>query len=206
MENQGSDVNAPVRKSNDPGYKYGRHMENKTIWICNFCNDKTSGGICRLKQHLAGGYRNAKSCEKCPAYVREEVIAYMKGKKDAREASNTMPDMSQYIGDEDCDEEEVDCQNLGSSSATANRKRKLKGPMDMFLTKKKAQGANKGKSQEVYKVCDKALRDKACSDIARFFYDAGIAFNAATYRGGYSMWGGGASAPGQFSDFSIILV
>ncbi|CAM8892599.1 unnamed protein product [Rhodiola kirilowii] len=177
MENQGS--NANVNKSNDPGYKYGTHMVNKTIWYCNFCNVQTCGGIYRFKQHLAGGHRAAKSCEKCPPYVRQEIITFMKGKSEAKEASNTIPDISHYIGDEDCDEEEVDGQNLASSSA--KRKRQIKGPMDMFLAKKKAQGANSGKSHEIYKVCDKALRDKACADIARFFYDAGIAFNAATY-------------------------
>ena len=38
-----------------------------------------------------------------------------------------------------------------------------------------------GKQQTINAVVRKELRDKACTQIARWFYDAGIPFNAATH-------------------------
>ncbi|CAG7884289.1 unnamed protein product, partial [Brassica rapa] len=40
---------------------------------------------------------------------------------------------------------------------------------------------NDGEADRVLGACDKDLRDKTCAGIARWFYDAGIAFNAVTY-------------------------
>lgn len=35
--------------------------------------------------------------------------------------------------------------------------------------------------RRVFGACDKELREKVCAGIARWFYDAGIPFNAVTY-------------------------
>ena len=45
-------------KSNDPGWKYGYWSEigNRDKVMCILCNTPSSGGIKRLKEHLAGGY------------------------------------------------------------------------------------------------------------------------------------------------------
>ena len=49
----------------DPGRKYGRQDEtNKNNFYCNFCGVRTLGGVFRLKEHLAGGYRNTLRCKK----------------------------------------------------------------------------------------------------------------------------------------------
>ena len=45
-------------KSADPGWKYGYwpNLQNKDVVACTLCDVSLTGGIKRLKQHLAGGY------------------------------------------------------------------------------------------------------------------------------------------------------
>ncbi|VVB04140.1 unnamed protein product [Arabis nemorensis] len=58
-----------------------------------------------------------------------------------------------------------------------------RGPMDRFVVQPPPDvlKGRKDTKQDIYGVCDKELRDRACSAIARWFYNAGIPFNAATY-------------------------
>ncbi|KAI3499848.1 hypothetical protein L1887_35662 [Cichorium endivia] len=51
-----------------------------------------------------------------------------------------------------------------------------------------------GRQQTINEVCRKDLRHKVCRDIARWFFDAGIPFNAATYDSFHIM----VEAIGQF--------
>ena len=53
--------------------------------ICIFCDKVTKEDIYRHKQHLVGGYRNAKKCRKCQEYVREKMEEYMSSKKNKKE-------------------------------------------------------------------------------------------------------------------------
>ena len=51
----------PTRKplrSNDPGWKYGywTYPPVREVVTCNLCKRKLTGGITRLKEHLAGAY------------------------------------------------------------------------------------------------------------------------------------------------------
>ena len=43
------------------GYKYVK---------CNFCNKVISGGVSRMKMHLAGIHKDSKPCEHVPEYVK----------------------------------------------------------------------------------------------------------------------------------------
>ena len=54
----------------------------------HFCDKVTKGGIYRHKQHLVGGYKNAKKCRKCLEHVREEMEEYMNSKKNKKEQMN----------------------------------------------------------------------------------------------------------------------
>jgi len=166
------------KKSMDPGYKYGTKLNpgDNVTWKCKFCSKILKGGILRMKQHLASGYRSCTECMECPPEVRLEVQAYMKAKADLKASNQIAPNVTELDCDDDC--EELDCENLGDKGV---KRKKTKGPMDMYVTKKKAPASIGGKQAEINKASDKVMRDKACADIARFFYDAGIAFNAATY-------------------------
>ncbi|XP_058108113.1 uncharacterized protein LOC131251440 [Magnolia sinica] len=59
----------------DIGWKHVRPVEgNKYGAICNYCGHVIrSGGVSRLKEHLAGGYKNVKDCPSVTRPVREEM-------------------------------------------------------------------------------------------------------------------------------------
>ncbi|MQM10177.1 hypothetical protein Taro_043066, partial [Colocasia esculenta] len=48
---------------------------------CNWCSKEMFGGIYHLKQHIAGISGNVAKCPSCPLEVRNEMKAYMNGKK-----------------------------------------------------------------------------------------------------------------------------
>ncbi|XP_058106353.1 uncharacterized protein LOC131249567 [Magnolia sinica] len=63
----------------DIRWKHGRPVEgNKYGAICNYCGQVIrSGGVSRLKEHLAGGYKNVKDCPSVTRPVREEMKAVL---------------------------------------------------------------------------------------------------------------------------------
>jgi hypothetical protein len=48
---------------------------------CILCGNEASGGIKRLKQHLAGGYRDIILCPKVNTEIRKEIKAYLQKKR-----------------------------------------------------------------------------------------------------------------------------
>jgi len=95
-----------VGQRKDP-WKYHSLVDPKDIntFKCNFCGKLTKGGVYRAKQHLAGGYRNAEICSKCPPHIREEIIEYMSKKKENNDFDD-IPDFDDIdtLGDDDDDE------------------------------------------------------------------------------------------------------
>ncbi|KAG2278895.1 hypothetical protein Bca52824_061450 [Brassica carinata] len=79
----------------------------------------------------------------------------------------------------DIDGEDVE----GEPKQKANsNKRKKRGPLDRFVTSTPPDILKGRKDMKrVFGACDKELREKVCAGIARWFYDAGIPFNAVTY-------------------------
>ena len=120
----------------DPGWKYARlpHEKDLNTIICIFCDKVTKGGIYRHKQHLVGGYRNAKKCTKCPVHVRQEIEDYMNGKKNQNDRLK-MRNEDLYEDFEDIDVEVESRRVGGSNKGRGSAKRsKKKGPMDHFFT------------------------------------------------------------------------
>ncbi|CAH1447076.1 unnamed protein product [Lactuca virosa] len=178
---------------------------NRNNFTCNFCSKVTKGGASRMKEHLAGGFTNVLACQKCPDHIRKEARDYMKQKQQMKESIqmvSRMQDFDDYHGDE----EEEDCVEVtgkrgeGSSKQPPRKKPKQKRPIDMFFTPKledalKGRKDGKGgKQQTINDVCRKELRAKACREIAKWFYDAAIPFNVATYDSFHIM----VEAIGQF--------
>nr|CAN67667.1 hypothetical protein VITISV_041109 [Vitis vinifera] len=100
MDNESeTQVDSSASGRRDPGWKYGRLVNEKDLntIICIFCDKVTKGGIYRHKQHLVGGYRNAKKCRKCPEHVREEMEEYMSSKKNQKEQMNMG---SEYVNED----------------------------------------------------------------------------------------------------------
>ncbi|RWR88531.1 hypothetical protein CKAN_01754600 [Cinnamomum micranthum f. kanehirae] len=59
----------------DPAWQYAhlKNPQNNKRFKYNFCGKISNGGVYRVKQHLAEGYRNGTACPKCPTEVREEI-------------------------------------------------------------------------------------------------------------------------------------
>ncbi|CAH1453556.1 unnamed protein product [Lactuca virosa] len=182
-----------TRSNIDPTRRYGTQdpkIRNK--FTCTFCTKVVKGGAYRLKQHLVGGYRNVTDCPRCPEHIRKEVTDFMKEKQPSKESIQMLSRMQEV--DEYDEDEEEDCVEIrskrgseGTSKLPPKKKPKQRGLIDMYYTPN-PEGALKGrkegkggKQQTINEVCRKELRGKACSEIAKWFYDAGIPFNAATY-------------------------
>jgi hypothetical protein len=76
--------------SNDPGWKYGywANLQKPDKVTCTLCDTEVSGGIKRLKQHLAGGYGDAKMCPKTTTAIRKEMRDYLESNKRRRPLFN----------------------------------------------------------------------------------------------------------------------
>jgi len=137
-------------------------------------------------------------CKKVPEHVRKEIQDYMELKKSTKEAYSMFRQMPQdfYGGDEDEDDECVEMNpksgklssggSKGSNNMPSKRPRQ-KGPIDMFFTpnpadvlKARKESKDQGRHKTINELCRKELREKACRDIARWFYDAGVPFHEVT--------------------------
>ena len=72
--------------SNDPGWKYGYwvDLQKRDQVTCTLCDTMVCGGIKRLKQHLAGGYGDAKMCPRTTTAIRKEMTDYLESNKRRR--------------------------------------------------------------------------------------------------------------------------
>ncbi|XP_075673513.1 uncharacterized protein LOC142642941 isoform X3 [Castanea sativa] len=172
----------------DIAYQYSHRADpnNKTYLTCNFCGKVTKGGAYRLKQHLAGGFTSVSSCQKCPEDVKEEVQQYMLKKREGKKPINLMTDFDKAEENEVAEVSAPDkrVQNVGGSG-TRKKKPRAVGPMDAFVTPP-PKTTQMGRSEEeiqatVNDAYKKELREKACADIARWLYEAGIPLNAVNF-------------------------
>ncbi|CAL8167815.1 unnamed protein product [Prunus armeniaca] len=80
---------ASVHGGLDVAWKYARPIEgNKHGTICTFCESTfKSGGITRLKYHLAGfdPHKSVKKCKEVPPDIKKEVIAWIKEKESSKQ-------------------------------------------------------------------------------------------------------------------------
>ncbi|KAL2905558.1 Protein ECM8 [Bienertia sinuspersici] len=152
--------------------------------MCNLCKKVCKGGVYRLKQ-LVGGFRNVTKCPTCPEHVREEVKVFIIKKAEAKNVTQMMPsvdDADDYDDVEELDPESLNTKGNGSGSVQSKKRSRVKGPLDMYVTST-PQDVLKGRKERkgIFGACDKQLKEQVCRDIAKWFYDAGIPFNAATY-------------------------
>ncbi|KAL4567921.1 hypothetical protein LXL04_023517 [Taraxacum kok-saghyz] len=141
-----SSKNRPI----DPIRKYGEEdRHNKSNFICNFCGTVVKGGAYRHKQHLIGGFKDAKNS---PEHVKEELKAFMdnkqslKAQQQMQQARFQLHEPDEY---DDVDDEEVEI--------APPKKPTQKGPMDMYYTPnpyETVKGRNRkgGKQQTINEV------------------------------------------------------
>ena len=67
--------NAPGNRS-DLGWEHGVEVGSRQVQ-CNYCEEIHSGGIYRLKHHLAGTRKNISVCPSVLEKVREKFVALL---------------------------------------------------------------------------------------------------------------------------------
>ena len=95
-------------------------------------------------------------------------------------------ELEEYIYDEGGEVGSGSHQGSRKFQAQSSKKQKgVKGPIDMFFTpppEKVVKNRKDGKNQTtINEICKKELRDKACKELANWFYDAGLPFNAVNH-------------------------
>ena len=66
----------------DPGWEHGIEVDGRMKVKCRYCGIISSGGIYRLKHHLAGTKENTEPCSKVPEDVRKKFLDILKGLTD----------------------------------------------------------------------------------------------------------------------------
>ncbi|XP_028552223.1 uncharacterized protein LOC110098778 [Dendrobium catenatum] len=164
----------------DHAWKYETQVEvsgegAKKIYVymkCNFCEKRITGGIKRLKDHLACTHVNVGPCTKVPDKVKKECTYYLK--KFATTKKITQRNMKEMIGNTSYYGSQHEGSSSGSHQVSSNRG--TRGPMDRFMIN--IGDDDNINTQELQPpTATKELRNKVCLDIARFIYENGISFN-----------------------------
>lgn len=126
-----SDNEENLGSRRDPGWEHGTLIDKAKGKVkCKYCARETSGGVYRLKQHLAGGYPVVAKCKKCPVEVREHMkkcLALLKKKK--KELRQERRDIEDLDNSDDSDHDDDDSLNKKRNNVKI-------GPMDLFVSKK----------------------------------------------------------------------
>ncbi|GMP47464.1 hypothetical protein CsSME_00015181 [Camellia sinensis var. sinensis] len=136
-----------------PAWEYARMVNPQYLskFICNFSDKEMNGGVYRVKQHLAGGYKNVVPCKKCPSHVKNEIKDYMSQKSQSKVQLRMVPYFDEMDNDEDDDDEILEINQHGkrpvstqgsthreqgsnSSKSVASKQPKQKGPTDVYFT------------------------------------------------------------------------
>ncbi|KAI7750099.1 hypothetical protein M8C21_021816 [Ambrosia artemisiifolia] len=132
----------------DPAWEYNNLEDDDSI-TCNFCNVVTRGGIYGARQH------QIRSCLYCPKVVKDRLKAFTEKEKSKKGVVVNQ----RGFGDDD----------EGGDDVKIPRLEKKRSGVQLSGQEKRL------KSNVMDEACDKELIAKTA--IARFFYQAGIAFN-----------------------------
>lgn len=100
---------APLRTSAivDPGWEHGvAQDERKKKVKCNYCGKVVSGGIYRLKQHLARVSGEVTYCDKAPEEVYLRMKENLEGSRSSKKAKQSQDDAQSYLTFQYDDEDE----------------------------------------------------------------------------------------------------
>ncbi|KAI3675421.1 hypothetical protein L1987_85011 [Smallanthus sonchifolius] len=161
----------------DPAWKYGEEhkvpeqcgKKGYKYIKCNFCSKVISGGVKRMKEHLACTHKDVMPCPKVPTEVKDEITQYLKQFQNSKFAAQRNFEESVGSGA---------YYNSGGSVNPSVSDRGIRGPMDQFIPVMSEDGS--GPSKKMTPAAAKEHRNQVCLDIGRFFYENGIPFNVAT--------------------------
>ena len=146
--------NAPGNRT-DMAWKHGiADPDNPRKIQCKYCQKKVTGGVYRLKHHLAGTQKDVEACKAVPDEIKREILQVC-----SRLQENLIKKTEAMV------EEEMSeaCSKRMSSNNSGN------------IFKKRCFSSQ----PSINAVLKKGLKDDACQAIARFFYNNAIPFNVA---------------------------
>ncbi|KAJ9698985.1 hypothetical protein PVL29_007853 [Vitis rotundifolia] len=149
----------------DSVWKYVIEVAGEQYLRCKFCNQRCTGGVNRLKHHLAETYHGMKPCNKVSEDARLECKEALANFKDQKMKRN---ELLQEIGmgptsmHESALSKTIGTLGSGSGSGSVNGSSEPipRGPMDKFTTSQPRQ-----------------KRKEVCRKIGRFMYSKGLPFN-----------------------------
>ena len=148
-------------------WKYVIEVSGEQYLRCKFCNQRCTGGVNRLKYHLAGTHHGMKSCPKVSEDVRLECKEALTNFKDQKTKRN---ELLQEIGMGPTSMNESALSKTIGVLGSGSREPIPRGPMDKFTTSQPHQSTlnSRWKQEE---------RKEVCRKIGRFMYSKGLSFN-----------------------------
>ncbi|CAD6242871.1 unnamed protein product [Miscanthus lutarioriparius] len=193
--------NDPARKpqrSKDPAWRFGYwpNLQNKDEVACTLCGGSVRGGIKRLKQHLTGGYGDAKLCSGVNIEVRREMAAYLDANKRKRPlvlddevvevAKNEAAAAVQPSSGTTTKKRQASLQFMGVGNKTKPEGKTNKSIVEMLrkTLEEIVDERLSGSYQPTIVSSIKTKEEKHYVDTqwALFFYECGIPFNAAAAK------------------------
>ena len=148
-------------------WKYVIEVSGEQYLRCKFCNQRCTGGVNRLKHHLAGTHHGMKPCPKVSEDVRLECKEALTNFKDQKTKRN---ELLQEIGMGPTSMNESALSKTIGVLGSGSREPIPRGPMDKFTTSQPHQSTlnSRWKQEE---------RKEVCRKIGRFMYSKGLSFN-----------------------------
>lgn len=180
--------------SSDPAWKHCTcpNPTKKNSLKCNYYENTYTGGITRIKYHLAKIPKsNVAKCDRVPSDVKDEMYKLLTKKKNAKEnkakhkeAARAVVDLSHSEGEGGFSDDDTET----TSVVVLRKERSSSGPIEKYykLTPKEVINARKGKGlaekvqSKISTQKREEKRDRACEYIYQFFYEASIPHNAVT--------------------------
>ncbi|XP_058775073.1 uncharacterized protein LOC131649323 [Vicia villosa] len=147
--------NAPGNKS-DPAWKHALPVPNSKKWKCKFCREDFSGGVYRIKHHLAGTSKDVKPCRAVPDEVKKEIVTVVVELQTKLIQKSNLYDIEEptIVGKRKSQEEILNTSN-------------------MF----KKRGVGVTSQATINNIWKKEMREDACKAIALCIYNNAIPFN-----------------------------
>ncbi|XP_010500764.1 PREDICTED: uncharacterized protein LOC104778094 [Camelina sativa] len=171
------------RKSNDVGWEFGMLVNPKNLdkMKCKLCGKEFSGGIHRLKQHVARIQGNVAPCPKSKKEDQEKcklaILEAKNKKKRVRMADLETRKTVNIDENQEGDEEVIEVEGMG-----ANKSARMLGPIDIFTSSINPE-TPKGpiltqQQQHIKNVIAKDRLHVVHQYVVRWVYSHGIPFNA----------------------------
>ena len=179
MDNPPTDAPRPLkRNSNDVGWEFGVLCNPKNVdkVKCKLCGKEFSGGIYRMKEHIAHVKGNVSACP-------------VSSKADQEKCKQAILDAKEKKGLKRKHEQELRAEvNINKGSNVEELERELgtlksphfQGPIDQYATSinPEASLAAQARQQNIHDAISKEKTHAVRQYCARWMYEANVAFNA----------------------------